>query len=89
MALAQQLATIFRKANWAFAGIAAPMVFFNPTATGFPKGIILHIGQVSPAAETLGNLLIALFGRLSVPDGFNDEKFAKDQIEVHIWPKAR
>jgi len=87
MALAQQFATIFRTAKWEFSGINTAMVFFNPAATEFPHGIVLHVGEVNPAVQSLGNILIGLFGRANIPDGFKDEKFAKDQIEINIWPR--
>lgn len=89
LALAEQLVTVFRGAKWEVGGINTPMTFFSASTKEFPRGIILHVGQVNPAVQTIGNALIALFGRLNVPDGFNDEKFAKDLIEVNIWPTMK
>ena len=88
IALAQQLATIFKTAKWDLAGIRTPMVMFAGNTTEFPHGIIVRVGQNSPAASLLAKILINLFGRTNV-GGFNDPKLDKDQIEISIWPKTR
>jgi hypothetical protein len=89
MAIAQQLGTILKNAQWIFGGINTEVGFFDPKATEFPYGMRLHVREVTPAAQALGNVLISLFGRSNVPDGFRDEKFQKDEIELNIWPTAK
>jgi hypothetical protein len=88
LAVAQQLATILRKAQWDFGGINTPMGFFNP-AKDIPHGIQLHVREATPAAQALGSILVSLFGRPNIPDGLLDDTFRKDEVEINIWYKAR
>lgn len=83
IAVAEQLGRIFIGAQWSWEGIQTPMAWGDPRAA-IPRGIRLHVGDVSEAARVLGAVLVHLYGRENVPDGWNDNNFAKDLIEVTI-----
>jgi hypothetical protein len=95
IALARQLADVFINAKWDFGGINTAVLFFDGKATEFPRGIVLHVTQVTPATDALGRVLVRFFGHANVgifgplSGGFYDQEFPKDRIEIQIWPRAQ
>jgi hypothetical protein len=86
IAVAEQLALIFQKAQWDWQGINTPMTWGDPKATQ-PHGIQLHVSDVTDSAKTIGAVLIRVYGIENLLRGYLDNTFSKGLIEVNIFSK--